>query len=73
METVIGTTREAAEDTRPPRPQKIRIEQHSAVGMLWFAGWLFAIGFLHLPLGKALLGIVLWPYYLGSTLSGLLG
>ena len=51
--------------------EKIRIEQHSFLGSLWFAGWLFAIGFLHLAFGKGVLAIVLWPYYLGVTFSSL--
>jgi hypothetical protein len=37
------------EDTAQRQPsQRIRIEQHSAVGMLWLGAWLFTIGFLHL-------------------------
>lgn len=34
-------------------------------GLVWFAGWLFTIGYLHLPFGRGLLALVLWPYYLG--------
>jgi hypothetical protein len=45
--------------------EKIKIEQHSFSGTLWFAGWLFTIGFLHLTFWKGALAIVLWPYYLG--------
>src|SRR5216117_4383818 len=33
---------------KPMETQRIRIEQHSAIGMLWFGAWLFTIGFLHL-------------------------
>jgi hypothetical protein len=36
-------------------------------GMLWFAGWLFTIGFAKLVWWKALLGLVVWPYLLGIT------
>jgi hypothetical protein len=28
--------------------EKIRIAQHSFTGGLWFAGWLFTLGCLHL-------------------------
>lgn len=35
-------------------------------GSFWLAGWLFALGYLHLPFWRALLAIVLWPYELGS-------
>ena len=37
---------------------KIRIEQHSAGGMLWGAGWLFTIGFLHLTFWKGALALL---------------
>ena len=36
-------------------------------GMLWFIGWLFTIGFANLVWWKILLGIVIWPYYLGAA------
>lgn len=49
--------------------EKIRIEQHSATGTLWFAGWLFTIGYLHLTFWKGVLALVLWPYYLGLVLA----
>jgi hypothetical protein len=34
-------------------------------GAIWFAGWLFTIGFAHLVWWKIILGIVVWPLYLG--------
>lgn len=49
--------------------ERIRIEQHSVSGMLWLAGWLFTIGFLHLPFWKGVLALVVWPYYLGTTFA----
>jgi hypothetical protein len=36
-------------------------------GMLWFAGWLFTVGFAKLVWWKAILGVVVWPYFLGTT------
>jgi hypothetical protein len=51
--------------------QKIRIEQHTFMGTLWIAAWLFTIGFLHLGFWKGVLAIVLWPYYLGANFSSL--
>ena len=51
--------------------QKIKIEQHTFVGSIWFAGWLFTVGFLHLISWKGLLALILWPYYLGVTFSHL--
>ena len=56
---------------RPPT-QRIRIEQHSAIGMLWFGAWLFTISFLHLSFWKAILALLVWPYYLGAALAPLL-
>ena len=49
--------------------EKIRIEQHSFAGGLWFAAWLFTIGFLRLTFWKGVLALLLWPYYLGVTFS----
>jgi hypothetical protein len=37
-------------------------------GGLWFAGWLFTIGFAQLVWWKILLGIIVWPYFLGAFL-----
>jgi hypothetical protein len=36
-------------------------------GMLWFAGWLFTIAFAKLIWWKAVLALILWPYFLGET------
>ncbi len=52
--------------------ERIRIEQDSFVGSLWFAAWLFTLGFLHLGFWKSVLAIVVWPYYLGVTFNSLL-
>lgn len=49
--------------------EKIKIENHTFTGGMWFAAWLFTIGFLKLNLTTAILAIVLWPYYLGNALS----
>jgi hypothetical protein len=38
-------------------------------GVIWFMGWLFTIGFAHLVWWKIILGIVVWPLYLGIVLS----
>lgn len=35
-------------------------------GPLWAIGWIFTIGFLKLTFWKAVLGIIIWPYYLGA-------
>jgi hypothetical protein len=33
-------------------------------GGFWFAGWLFTLGLAQLVWWKAILGLVIWPYYL---------
>ena len=52
--------------------ERIQVENHSMGGLLWAMGWFFTIGFLHLTFWKGALAIVVWPYYLGVTLSTLL-
>lgn len=47
---------------------KIKIEQHGSLGMLWFGAWLFTVGYLHLGFWKGVLAVLLWPYYLGALL-----
>jgi hypothetical protein len=46
-----------------------RIDVAGLVGPVWMIGWMFTIGFAHLAVQKALLAIVLWPYYLGVRLG----
>jgi uncharacterized membrane protein len=52
--------------------EKIKITQHSSMGILWVIGWLFTLGLLHLTFWKGVLALILWPYYLGIALSGLM-
>lgn len=35
---------------------------------LWSIGWLFTVGWLKLAFWKALLAIIIWPYYIGEAL-----
>ncbi len=49
--------------------QRIRIEQHSGIGLLWLAGWLFTIGYLDLSFWRGVLAIILWPYFIGADLA----
>jgi hypothetical protein len=37
----------------------------TGVGMVWFAGFLFTLGFLHLTGWKIFFALFGWPYYLG--------
>ena len=36
---------------------------------LWFAGWLFTLGFLKLGFWKGLIAVIIWPYYMGVGLG----
>ena len=38
-------------------------------GTIWFIGWLFTIGYVHLVWWKIILGIVVWPFFLGEHIS----
>ena len=49
--------------------KKIKIEQHSSLGLLWAAGWLFAIGYFKLSFWQGVVAIIVWPYYFGQWLS----
>jgi hypothetical protein len=42
-----------------------RVKVDTGTGMFWFIGWLFTIAFAQLGWGQAILGLLLWPYYLG--------
>jgi uncharacterized membrane protein len=37
----------------------------AGMGVIWFIGWLFTIGYVQLVWWKIILGIVVWPYFLG--------
>ncbi len=38
-------------------------------GVIWFIGWLFTIAFAKLVWWQILLGIIIWPYYLGQAVK----
>ena len=50
----------------------IHIDLHGVmselVGALWFIGWLFTLAYAQLAWWQALLGLVIWPYFLGVAL-----
>jgi hypothetical protein len=46
-----------------PRSSSVRVD--SGFGVIWFIGWLFTIAFARLIWWQAILGIIVWPYYLG--------
>jgi hypothetical protein len=47
---------------------KSKVEMAGVIGPIWFIGWLFTVGFVHLPVWKAVWALLVWPYYLGSAL-----
>jgi len=47
---------------------KINLHSREHIPPLWFIGWLFTVGYVHLASWKViLLALVIWPYYLGSA------
>jgi hypothetical protein len=53
-------------------PERIRIEQHGLAGAIWLWAWLFTIGLLQLTFWRAVLALILWPYYIGVAARPLL-
>jgi hypothetical protein len=55
------------------RMEKIKVVQRHGIlgGGFWFASWLFTIGFLHLGFWRGVLALVIWPYYIGAWVRGL--
>ena len=45
---------------------RIQVTQHTSLGAAWFAGWLFTIGYLQLNFWAGLLGLFVWPNFLGA-------
>lgn len=46
--------------------RKIHVHNTLSLGGLWFAGWLFSIGYLKLDFWGGLIGIIVWPYFMGT-------
>jgi hypothetical protein len=43
--------------------------QEISISGLWFAAWLFTIGYAKLGFFSGLLAVILWPYFLGSAVA----
>ena len=52
--------------------ENIKVVQHTSSGMLWFAGWLFTLGYLQLTFWKGVLALCVWPYFIGVRVAALL-
>ena len=48
---------------------KTNVKIDSGFGIIWFIGWLFTIGFAQLVWWKIILGIVVWPLFLGMYIK----
>ena len=42
------------------------VEKHGSLGLLWFMGWLFTIGYLKQGFWMGVLSLLVWPYFLGA-------
>lgn len=53
------------------KPEVKHVHHHGggAAGGLWFAGWLFFLAYTSPIWWKALLGLIIWPYYLGLAVK----
>ena len=47
------------------KPRVVHDNAGSIAGVVWSIGWLFTIAFAKLIWWKALLALVIWPYFLG--------
>ena len=65
----LDFSRETVDGMEQEKTQKIRVQHQPCFGLVWFVGWSFTIGFLHLAFWRAVLAIALWPYYLGVHFS----
>jgi hypothetical protein len=36
-------------------------------GIIWFIGWLFTIAYANLAVWKMIVGIIIWPFFLGDA------
>jgi hypothetical protein len=48
-------------------PRKVDVS--GIAGPIWLIGYLFTLGYVHLPYAKAFLALAIWPYYLGKALG----
>jgi hypothetical protein len=48
-------------DENSSRP--VRVD--AGMGIFWFIGWMFTIAFAKLLWWQAIVGLIIWPYYLG--------
>jgi len=49
------------------RPNWIKVQGGPSLGLIWFIGWLFTASFASLSWWQVVLGLLVWPYYLGAA------
>jgi len=51
--------------------RELKMESQTTISIsgLWFAAWLFTVGYAKLGFWPGLLALVIWPYYLGGALA----
>ncbi len=46
--------------------EKVIINHQEVFSGLWAMGWLFTIGYLKLSFWHGVLGLFIWPYFIGK-------
>lgn len=59
-------------EKREKKDDQVCSNTASLVGPIWYIGWLFTIAFAKLAFWKAVLALLIWPYYLGNAFAGYL-
>ena len=47
------------------KTKPVHVHSGSTAGAFWTAGWIFTVAFAKLIWWKALLALIIWPWYLG--------
>ena len=68
-EPEVQRTQRAAAATNLEGGNRMNKTSGAGAGAIWFAGWLFTISFAHLAWWKVILGVVVWPLFLGQELG----
>ncbi len=49
------------------KERRMRMRHGSLAGVVWFGGWLFTMAFAKLLWWQCIVGLVIWPYYMGTV------
>lgn len=50
------------------KPSRIKVQAGGSFGIVWVIGWLFTASYASLVWWQVLLGLFVWPWYLGAAL-----